>query len=635
MFASRVAAVALTTLAMTLLAPAGAAHAHSFLAATDPVQGARLDAAPDDVALQLSEAVAADSVAVTVRRSAETELELPAPGLRSGAVVVRQPLPPLPDGVYVVSWHVTSAVDGHESAGEFAFAVGDAGGGELASATAVPTDVDPWSAVATWSFFVGLAVAAGGLAGPALLGAAAGPARRWLRPWLRAGVGIGLVGVAAHVATEQVFTGPPTLAGAALVVVVVLLLLAALAARLASILPAAGAVAGAVIAWSARSHSAATQGVLGWLLDATHLAAAALWTGALAFVVAALWRGRGDDRRALLAGVGRYARFATWLVAAVAATGVVQAVLLLPDIGALWSTGYGRVITVKSVLFAAALAAAAGARGRALPRARPRLLQRLTAGEASVLAGVLAAAAILINGAPPQPASAAGSLLGPPPIEGPVVHDMGLAGALTVDIAAGGDRLDVEVLSPQGGVDGARVALVARYPDGTSAELHPRPCGAGCYTQELGLPDGVTQLQVTASAPDWAGGTMSAQLRWPPAPAQPERFDRMVDAMRAVPELRVAESVSSGPDSTDPGPPQGPGMSLSGERFVSLMPWASGGVTDVRPVADEPSAFTFYLPGSTMYFVVRVDEQDRLVQQHMVNAGHQIDHRFSYPKPSA
>lgn len=627
----RLAALALTAFAVVLLMPARTAVAHSFLASTDPVQGARLEAAPDGVALQFSEQVVVDGVDLSLRRSDGEAVDVPEPRSESGATVVRQRLPAIGDGVYVVSWHVVSAVDGHESAGEFAFAVGDASGEQLADATVAPTGVDPGSAIATWTFFVGLAIAAGGLVGPALLGPAAGASGRRRRWWLRAGGAVGLVGIAASIAAEQAFTGPASVASAALVGVSVLVLLAVVAARLSSTLPAAVFMAGALVLWSSRSHSAADEGALGWLLDAAHLATAALWTGALMFVVVALWRGRGGGRPALLAGVGRYARFAAWTVAALAATGIVQAVLLLPDLAALWSTGYGRVITVKSVLFVAALVAAGAARGRALPRARPRLLRRLTTGEASVLAAVLAAAAILVNAAPPHPASPAASLLGPPPIEGPVVHDMGLAGALTVHVSAGDDRLDVEVLSTAGGVDGTRTELVARYPDGTSTELHPRPCGAGCYTQELQLPDGDTELQVTASAPDWTGGTMTARLHWPPPPPEPERFDRMVRAMRAVPQLRVAESVYSGPGGSDPGPPRGPGMSLTGQEFVSLMPWASGGVTDVRPVPGDPAAFTFYLPGSTMYFAARVDEQDRLIEQHMVNLGHEIDYRLTYP----
>ena len=44
---------------------AGPASAHSFLATTDPSQGARLTDAPDSVALQLSEAVVRGSVQIS------------------------------------------------------------------------------------------------------------------------------------------------------------------------------------------------------------------------------------------------------------------------------------------------------------------------------------------------------------------------------------------------------------------------------------------------------------------------------------------------------------------------------------------------------------------------------------------
>lgn len=608
------------------LLPAGVSRAHPFLAATDPVEGARLPTGPEGIGLQFSEPVVTDAITIAVRRGGREEVETPRPRLESGGAVVRQPLPDADAGVYVVSWHVTSAVDGHESAGEFAFAVG-AAGADVPSSTTGPADVDGVAAAATWPFFAGLAVAAGGLVGPALLPATSG--RR--RAWVRAGTTVALVGLAVRAWLEGFPAAAPTAADVSLAVASASLLLAVPTAALRSSLPAATLLAVAVIAWSARSHVATGEGVPGWLLDAVHLAAAALWAGALASVVAALWRAPAGERAGVLSGARRYARSAVVLVAVVAGTGVVQAALLLPEPSTLWTTGYGRVITVKTVLFVAALVAATVARRRALARSQPGLLRRLTTGETSALAGVLAAAAVLVNATPPQPATATGSLLGPPPIAGAVVHDMGLAGALTIDVAAGAERLDVAVLSPSGGVDGATVDLVARHPDGTSADLHPRPCGAGCFTQEFSLEDGETQLTVTARAPGWTGGTMRARLDWPPPPERPDIFARMVAAMRAAPAIRVSESVYSGPDGADPGPPGGPGVRMSGRQFVTAMPWAGGGVVDVRPLPGDPSRFSFYLPGSRMYFEVRVDDAGRLVEQHLVNRGHEIDYRFRYP----
>ena len=591
-------------------------RAHSFLASTKPEQGARLAQAPQDVALQFSEQVAEDSADVTVRTADGEVVDQPRPRLESGGHVARLRPAPLADGVYVVSWQVTSAVDGHESAGEFAFSVGIAGGPELPSSVAV-VEVDGAAVAATWLFFGGLAVATGGQAGARIMGDQ--PSRR--RAWLRAGTAVALVGVG-----WQVVFADSALAGSAplaLVVTAVALLLAMIAAGIAG--PLAGAVLLALAAsgWSARSHSAAADGVAGWVLDAVHLAAAAVWAGALAYVTVRLWRERAD-RSSVLRGIAHYARLAAVLVGVIAATGIIQAVRLLPTASALWTTGYGRILTVKSLLFAAALAAVAVARARALPLQRPRLLRRLTTAEVAGVTGVLAAAALLVNAVPPQQEASA-SLLGPAPMEGPVVHAMGLVGLLTIDVKAGDGRLDVEVLSTSGGVEGAEATVLARYPDGTGVELHPRPCGPGCYTQELTLPTGDTELTVTAAAPGWTGGTMTAQLHWPPPPAQPERFDDMLAVMRAVPALRLTELVSSGVSSG--GRTQ---VEMSGEEFVALMPWANGGVVDVRPLPDDDSAFSFSLPGSSMLFVVRLDEQGRLTEQRMVNPGHEVDHTFQY-----
>ena len=93
-----------------------------------------------------------------------------------------------------------------------------------------------------------------------------------------------------------------------------------------------------------------------------------------------------------------------------------------------------------------------------------------------------------------------------------------------------------------------------------------------------------------------------------------------------VPGLQLTEQVSSG---------VGTGgtteADISGEQFVEVMPWANGGVSDVRPLPDDDSAFSFHLPGSSMYFVAWVDRRGRLTQQRMVNRGHEIDYEFAYP----
>lgn len=604
------------------------AVAHSFLAATDPPQGARLSDAPDDMALQFSEAVLPDAVELSLQRSdhvGDEGLHLPDPRLESGGAVVRQPLPDLDSGIYVVSWQVTSAVDGHSSAGELAFAAGTDRAGQVPVVADLTPEVDAVGAALAWLFYAGLSVAAAGVATIQLGDRGVDRMHRWLR----GGALIALAAVTTRVVIAPAVTavGMTRLAlpAAAAVLGVVVII-----ARMRQPLVTAGLLVTAAAAWGARSHAAAGHGLIGTALDAIHLVAAVAWTGGLAAVVLTLWGARRQGRTAVAEVVRQYARLALALVAFVSFSGIAQAALLLPGWAALWSTSYGAVLLVKTGLLVAALLAATAARTWGLPTMRLALLGRVTAAELGLLAAVLSVAALLVSTTPPTPADSVEPLLGPPPLTGPTVRAMDLAGTLTIDVVAGENRLDVTVLSPSGGVEGAVVDLSVMYPDFTRAELHPRPCGAGCLTMQHELPVGETLLEITAEASGWTGGHMQVPLQWPPPEAVPERFNRMVEAMRASAEVMLTEAVTSNSQNRDPSARE---MSLTGEQFVDLMPWAGGGVVDIRPIDDRADAFSFYLAGSRMLFEVVIDSGDRLIRQRMVNPGHEIRYTFSYPNP--
>ena len=101
-----------------------------------------------------------------------------------------------------------------------------------------------------------------------------------------------------------------------------------------------------------------------------------------------------------------------------AATGVGEAIDHMPAVNALWETGYGQAILVKTGLLGAALAdrvgepaplasaADRGARRPELGEPAARLLRRLVSGEVVVVVGVVFAAAVLSSLAPPPPAFA-------------------------------------------------------------------------------------------------------------------------------------------------------------------------------------------------------------------------------------
>lgn len=185
--------------------------------------------------------------------------------------------------------------------------------------------------------------------------------------------------------------------------------------------------------------------------------------------------------------------------------------------------------------------------------------------------------------------------------------------------------------SGTGGIDGAQLTLRAALPDGAVADLQPRPCGAGCFTQDLELGDGLTTVQGSVQLPDREGGIFTATLAWPPASEQPDRLDEALASMRAVSSLRMAETVWTG-SATGAPDAAGQGIELSGEQFLALLPYGGGGVVDVRPLPNDPSGLQFYLPGARTLFTVWLDGQGRIIRQHFVSpSGNEVLHELRYP----
>jgi copper transport protein len=140
------------------------------------------------------------------------------------------------------------------------------------------------------------------------------------------------------------------------------------------------------------------------IADWLHLSAASLWIGALATMALLLWSGAPELRRAAFM---RFSRLATVLIAVVLGAGVYLAIVRLPHVSDLWSTGYGRVLLVKIGLVSFALLWGAFHHfvvAPALERADTGFLGRIgrsLAGESMVGMAVLLLAAILVDTRPP------------------------------------------------------------------------------------------------------------------------------------------------------------------------------------------------------------------------------------------
>ena len=609
--------------AALLMAGGAPAAAHSFLVSTTPGQGERLSGSPDSVVLDFSEAVDAATVELAVRDARGSAVDASPPELIAGALSIRSSLPPLDDGIYVVSWEAFSDVDGHGSFGEHSFAVGDISGGAL-PATTTSSSGGWWGTAASWLFFAGFAAAAGSLVVQWLSGDRAG----WERGVVRAGMVTALAGAVlswAELALDATSSG---------------IVLAAVTAGLVSVATSVhgvvrrpgiplGLLIAAATSWSARSHAASIAGLAGAAADSVHLVAGGIWVGALVAVVARLWRSdlRQEPARALL---GRYSRLALGLVVVLAGAGVVSAFQLVPTWGEVWSTSYGQLLVAKTVLFGAALVLAAVGRWSGIGSGRLDQLRLSTTAEGAVVVAVLVLSGVLANVSPPVPASAAEALLGPPPLVGPLAREAGLAGQLNVEVAGDGRRIDLRVFSPSGPVPGTEVSVAVVEPDGAEVDLLPRPCGPGCFTQALALRAGTTGVRLTASAPGWTSGTYEADLVWPPGPVAADRLDEVLATMRAVPNLEVLETVDSGPGSFV----DEQRIELSGAEFIAVEPYAGGNVSEVRALPGQPERLAMYIPGSQIFAVLVLDDAGRITSSRLISPGHDIRRRFGYPNAS-
>ncbi len=134
-----------------------------------------------------------------------------------------------------------------------------------------------------------------------------------------------------------------------------------------------GAVSLATFAFT--GHGAATDGSLGWLhvgSDILHSLAAGVWLGAL--VAFLLLLGSSDaasepNRSVLIDALRGFSGTGTLLVAILVATGIVNGLFLisLSNLSAVLTTGWGRLLAIKLMVFVAMLGLAAMNRFRLTP----------------------------------------------------------------------------------------------------------------------------------------------------------------------------------------------------------------------------------------------------------------------------
>lgn len=433
-----------------VVATAGPASAHAVLASSDPADGAELGRAPAEVTATFTEEpdpkISDVKVFDATGRAVHVGRAAPVAG---DPLSLRVRLGTLGEGVYTVSWKVLSRVDGHLTAGAFAFGVGvsPADAPRPAIAEVSTPGTSPLEVGGRWVLALGLVVLVGGgwvgAAGfreqPAGLGrligagcaasvvgwALLGEAQR-----RAAGVGIGSF-ASTSVGRALMWRG-------AAIVVACAGVAAARSAhgrrRLAALAVTAVTAAGAMAAHVAAGHAAAS-GARAFQVAAQwgHFAAVGVWVGGLAALLVGV---RGAPSEIKARAVRRFSFAAGIALAVVAATGTLRAWQEVRSWGALTSTSYGRVVLVKAGLLTVLVALGAVNRYRHVPRAAESLsrLRRVSGVELAIGAVAIGSAALLANLVPARQVKAGPTVAGPLVVSG---SDFATSVRLRLEIAPG------------------------------------------------------------------------------------------------------------------------------------------------------------------------------------------------------
>ena len=435
---------------LTLIAGVGTVQAHAQYVTSNPEANGILHDPATRVTVTLSEAVQSGTASIRVTDSNGTRVDVGPVNLSaSDPETFSIGLRAIGPGVYTVTWTATSAVDGHFTAGSFAFAVQNPDGslpGPLpgSGATSSGRPVSIFEVAARFLTFAGLAIALGAAVLAAFLWIPAGeglglsdrPPFAWgyraLLQWGWIGSFLLVVGTAALWVNALLPLPPSDLGG-----LVASPFLASTAARLGlglallvtmwiasrrtttalsgtrpiELLVGIGLTVAAILVGSGGTHAAAAPwGLLGPAADAAHLVGVSLWVGGLL----ALFRVRPWLREGEMAPVARevfagFSTLAAYSVALVLGAGVVLSLILVATWEALLGTLYGWIVLAKISLFAPMVAVGAWNRYRVLPASDvpeklPDTVAHLARNvriEAILGAVVLTLAAILTSLSPP------------------------------------------------------------------------------------------------------------------------------------------------------------------------------------------------------------------------------------------
>jgi copper transport protein len=349
----------------------------------------------------------------------------------------------LATGTYLVSYRIVSA-DSHPISGAYTFSIGHRTAAPTAAAVGGSNGIPLTLGFSRWVSYAGSALGLGGLAFLSWC---------WLAGWssprarriVDVGVGLLTVGTAlalllkgpydagrgiSHVVDGALFREVlGTTYGRAMVVRLLLMVCVIsflryrerLSGRVLTVGPGI-LLFGVGVTFALGGHAAAGgHRLLAIASDTTHVAAMSIWLGGLAMLGAVVLTADAQGDEALPV-VQRFSRLAAAMVGVLAATGAYQALRELRSWDALFFSHYGHVLLVKLAIVATALLAAAVSRAWVWQSRHPvvpvlaatteqsvpvtesgpsiRSLRTSVRVESVLLAGVLAASAVLVSSNP-------------------------------------------------------------------------------------------------------------------------------------------------------------------------------------------------------------------------------------------
>jgi copper transport protein len=441
-----------------------------------PANQELLEVAPDEIALQFTEAVDPIDPAIRLLDASGDVVEIGAVDQSAGPDRIRASIPAtLDDGTYVVAWQALSA-DSHRVRGSFTFSVG------------VPSAVTPGVldglfdgasdsgsdeillGIGRFVSYAGVGLLVGGL----VLAVALTPSvigTRRVGALLVVAAELAIVGTLWMIAAQANLIGGSFLSWgsvadtqsgqwwiARLVVIAMFSILIPLRSRLAvrGGVAVAGVLGlGVLGVVAAGGHAVSGDAlVIGFVSTLVHLAAMSIWFGGLALVVLAPPPGQFWPT------VTRFSPWALGSVAALAVTGGINGWRQLGSLTGLTESSYGRWLVIKLVLVVFVVGLAAF--NRRIIHTRDddasSLVRRSIGFEIAGIVLILGATAGLVNSPPPADTP---EIVSVSAVVGERVAQVELEPAVT-----GGTEMHVYLTSPSGALDRAdEISVTAELPE--------------------------------------------------------------------------------------------------------------------------------------------------------------------------